>query len=181
MVEIEPNQEKFIHKLFLDTYRSLYAYALAVLRDPQRAEELVQDVFLLAIEKTDVVMRSPNPKGWLFRAVKNQLQHEYRARQRMLKLCCSLEALPEQSHPAAPDAYSLELQALRAQFTPEEWDMLQRAYIRQERIADIAAAHGISYDACRKRLYKLKVRARRLLACEMEKGEEGTDDGGASQ
>ena len=47
MVEIEPNQEKFIHKLFLDTYRSLYAYALAVLRDPQRAEELVQDVFLL--------------------------------------------------------------------------------------------------------------------------------------
>lgn len=181
MVEIEPNQEKFIHKLFLDTYRSLYAYALAVLRDPQRAEELVQDVFLLAIEKADVVISSPNPKGWLFRAVKNQLRHEYRVRQRMRKLCCSLEALPEQSHPAAPDAYSLELQALRTQFTPEEWDMLQRAYIRQERIADIAAAYGISYDACRKRLYKLKARARRLLACEMEKGEEGTDDGGASR
>ena len=63
MVEIEPNQEKFIHKLFLDTYRSLYAYALAVLRDPQRAEELVQDVFLLAIEKTDVVMRSRSDSG----------------------------------------------------------------------------------------------------------------------
>lgn len=170
-----------MHTLFLDTYRSLYAYALAALCDPQRAEELVQDVFLLAIEKADMVMRSPNPKGWMFRAVKNQLRHEYRARQRMLKLCCSLEALPEQNHPAASDAYSLELQALQSRFTPEEWDMLQRAYIRQERIAEIAVAHGISYDACRKRLYKLKARARGLLACETEEGKEGTDDGGASQ
>lgn len=181
MVEIEPNQKKFIQKLFQDTYRGLYAYALASLRDPQRAEELVQDVFLLAIETADALLRSPNPKGWLFRAVKNQLRHEYRAQQRLKKLCCSLEALPEQNHPAAPDVYELELQALRAAFTPEEWDMLQRAYIRQERIADIAAAHGLSYDACRKRLYRLKARARRALAWEPEDGEEGTDDGGISQ
>lgn len=170
-----------MHMLFLDTYRSLYAYALAALGDPQRAEEQVQDVFLLALEKADAVMRSPNPRGWMFRAVKNQLQHEYRARQRLRKLCCSLEALPEQSQPAATDSYSFTLQELQARFTPEEWDLLQRAYIRQERIADIAAAHGISYDACRKRLYKLKARARSLLACESEDGKEGTDDGGASQ
>lgn len=137
----------------------------------------MQDAFLLAIEKADAVMCSPNAKGWMFRAVKNQLQHEYRTRQRMLKLCCSLETLPEQNHPAALDSYNLGLQELQAQFSPEEWDMLHRAYIRQESIVEIAGAYGISYDACRKRLYKLKARARKLLACESEDGKEGANGG----
>ena len=44
-------EERFLEELYLEMYNKIYAFAYVRLEDEQLAQELVQDVFVLAQEK----------------------------------------------------------------------------------------------------------------------------------
>lgn len=52
-----------MRELYIEMYPKLYQYARVKLGDRQLAQELAQDVFVLAQEKIDSLRQSPNPKG----------------------------------------------------------------------------------------------------------------------
>ena len=55
--------DTFLEDLYREMYQKLYAFARVRLRDEQLAQEVTQDVFVLAQEKLDEVRHSPNPQG----------------------------------------------------------------------------------------------------------------------
>jgi RNA polymerase sigma-70 factor (ECF subfamily) len=70
--------ESFYEDLFDEMYNLLLNYAIYKIRDASAAQDVVQDVCLIAWEELDRVMASPNPRGWLMNALKNRI-HKYGA------------------------------------------------------------------------------------------------------
>ena len=51
--------DSFLEELYLEMYKKLYYYAYVRLKDEQLSQEVVQDVFVLAQEKLEVLRQSP--------------------------------------------------------------------------------------------------------------------------
>jgi RNA polymerase sigma-70 factor (ECF subfamily) len=60
---------------------SLYNTALRLTRNPQDAEDLVQETYLKAYRSFDQFEPGTNLKAWLFKILKNSFINEYRRRQ----------------------------------------------------------------------------------------------------
>lgn len=51
---MRPEEDAFIEKLYQDTFRLLWVYAMSKLNNPALAQEVVQDAFLEAVKNIDV-------------------------------------------------------------------------------------------------------------------------------
>jgi RNA polymerase sigma-70 factor (ECF subfamily) len=160
---LEKEKEVFLEGLFRKMYKPLYDAARSRIGDSHRAEELTQDVFVIASGKIDAVMGSPNPGGWLYVTLQNVLRHEFRTRQLVQQLFVPIEVVPEPIDSGKSNDADIEILEIRNLFEPEEWALLKKAYIDDVPIKVIAQELGIGYDACKKRLYKARDRARVLL------------------
>ena len=152
-------QERFLSELYAARYRDLLRFAYAKLRDLHRAEELVHDAFVIAQNKIDAVIAVENPAGWLFTTVNHLILHEFRARRQTLKLIAEVQRDAEDTALSNRDDYEFELADL---FTPEDWYLLKKSCIERVPIGELAQELGIGYEACKKRLLRLKARARQV-------------------
>ena len=163
--------EDFLRELYIEMYPKLYQYARVKLGDRQLAQELAQDVFVLAQEKIDSLRQSPNPKGWLIKAAGYAVLHAQRTKKllesRLLPLDESLAAAPTE-----PEEYSL-----RELMSREDWRLLSSVYLEGRSIKETAELCGLSLEACRKRLFRIKRRLRKKLGEDLSigKGGEGHD------
>jgi RNA polymerase sigma-70 factor (ECF subfamily) len=155
-------EDRFLEDLFRETYRDLHLYAYAKLRDFHRAEELTQDVFVMAQSKLDELRLSPNPPGWLMNVLKNKIMHEFRTRTRKRTVPLS-EVSDEAADEAAGAAYISADIEMREIFTKEEWQLIDTIYVEGRTITKAAQELGISYDACRRRMNGIREKARESL------------------
>ena len=70
---MRPEQEQMIERLFLEYFDKLTIYARSVLKNLPQAEELVQEVFVLAMLHKEELLSHANPQGWLFVTLKYQI------------------------------------------------------------------------------------------------------------
>ncbi len=68
-------QNDRIEQLYHEIYDKLYRYAKNALSDPSIAEEATQDVFCIACAKSDELLQSNNPQGWLMKTLKYVIQN----------------------------------------------------------------------------------------------------------
>lgn len=59
-------------------YGDLYRWAKFKISDPHLAEDLVQEVFLVAADSIEKFRNQSTPKTWLFRILNNKLVDQYR-------------------------------------------------------------------------------------------------------
>ena len=64
------NAEQFIEKLYCTTRDKLFRYAYRLIGRVEKAEELVQEVFVLAMLHKEELLSHANPQGWLFVTLK---------------------------------------------------------------------------------------------------------------
>lgn len=130
------------------------------LRDPERAKDLVQEVFLIACCKADdMFARGDNPKAWLFRTLE-YLTIQERKRASFTKEV-SMETMEEFS---APDEGSLlGLQGLfPRELSQAEQEILQWRISERLSYEEIARRCNTTPEACRQR-FSRAVRHCRLL------------------
>ena len=108
--------------------------------------------------------QSPNPQGWLIRAAGYAVLHAQRERAAIARRTVPLEELQLSAPP--PEAEDGDL---REHMSKEEWKLLRAVYCEGYSIAEAARLCGMSFEACRKRLYRCKKRLRQELAAQ-EKG-----------
>ena len=106
--------DTFLEDLYREMYQKIYAFARVRLRDEQLAQEVTQDVFVLAQEKLDEVRHSPNPQGWLIRAAGYAVQHAQRDRQYIEQRTVPLE----ETRLSAPPLEAEDLPALYPETEP---------------------------------------------------------------
>lgn len=69
-----------LHQLYVEHYSYLYRFARSFV-NPDLAEDLVQETFLIAQKRLDRVTSSENPTGWLINTLKNVIGNTYQKRQ----------------------------------------------------------------------------------------------------
>lgn len=64
---------------------ALYRYALAMVKDRQTAEEIVQDTFLAGLESLEKYRGQSDPRGWLFGILRHKIHDHFRRIMRQQK------------------------------------------------------------------------------------------------
>jgi RNA polymerase sigma-70 factor, ECF subfamily len=77
----EPLDPAFVHDLFRSVPH-LRAFAISLTRNPDRAEDLVQDTLLRACDKRDSFEPGTSLQAWLFTILRNSFHTEHRKRSR---------------------------------------------------------------------------------------------------
>jgi len=71
MIVTSTAQDVF-EQVFKSHFKPLHAYACTIMRDPEPAEEIVQNIFVKLWEKKDEITIRENVAGYLYRCVHNE-------------------------------------------------------------------------------------------------------------
>lgn len=143
-------QDRFFTAIYLDRRKPLLEYAESNLHNHALAEEAVQQAFEIACRKIEDFQSSPNPKGWIFNAVRFVI--------------CNIESRQrtERRVIAPVDEYRPDLVAAPADPLPlrvhfgdlvdlPQFRIVYEMEIVGRTLEEIAIDLGISEAACKKR------------------------------
>ncbi len=134
---------------------SLYRTALAILANPQEAEDAVQDTFVKYLEKRPVCPDEARERAWLLRVTVNGCKTRLRSPWR--------RSVPlEEWVPAPAPEESVALEAVLA-LPPKERTAVHLFYYEGYQTAEIAALTGAAEGTVRSRLSRARVRLKHLL------------------
>jgi len=144
--------EDLISQLFSDYSEKLFRAAKVKLHNYHTAEDVVQDVFVLALEKREMLLIHPYPEGWLFIVLRKKLLHELRACIRSKALQEKLELILSTVQPAEYGSRSDRFDSI----SEKEYILLSMIYVDGSPMRTVAEKLGISYETCRRRVQKAK-------------------------
>ena len=154
MTSLTPEQQAELARLYRETFRPLYAYALSVLRDQSLAEEAVQETFFIACAKSEAFLESPNLRGWLTLTVRN-VTRNLKMRERKRAGQVSLSDMLEE--PVGEADVSLKPELLYDSYvSEEEFALLSRVAIDGYTMLEASEQFGISVEAFKKRVQRAK-------------------------
>ena len=160
---MKPEEKELIDRLYFEMYELLVGYANSYLSDQHRAEELTQEVFVSAVRKPEALLNSPNPKGWLYKAMWNMIQNSNRVTARQMKLIADFLSVNGREVAVSMDQPDLKLQFGELAETAEFkliYDMAVLGKSQQE----MAVERGITVVNCKKRVERAKKFLRRKLS-----------------
>lgn len=140
---------------------TLYRAALAILGDPQEAEDVVQEAFLRLWEKDPAFESPAHQRSWLLKVTVNGCKSRLRApwRRRTAPLL--------ESYPAADEEEQAVLEVIQS-LPPKDRAALHLYYYEGYQTAEIAAMTGWREGTVRSRLARARDKLRELLKGEWE-------------
>ena len=152
-------QRQFLAGLCERHYAGLYKYACTLV-PAQEAEELTQELFLLAARKIDKLMESPSPDGWLARSLvflsKNWYDRQSIRQKHDAGPLENDELLPAPDQTGDVDT---EL-SLRASLSPQDYGLYRMIYYEGYTMKEAAERLGVTPEAVWKRMERLRKRLR---------------------
>lgn len=154
MVDNTDRKSAFLEELFRIRYLPMLHYAISSMRNPELAEEAVQETFRIAWTKIDNLATSPNPNGWLLVTLKHVLSNMRRTKSALFRLEkeCAVHCLP--SKPSAHSELDPEIY-LSGILSSESWEILKLS-IEGYTCNEIAQRCGKTPEACKKQLQRSK-------------------------
>ena len=166
-VSVLPEQDVFIEKLHHLYFNKLTIYAVSVLRDATRAQDVVQDTFHEAVIHIDKLLAHENPGGWLMQTLKNKIKESERSRRRYISRFLSLdsdiatELIAEVEQPV--DGAPQVLLKVEKTLTKEEQHLLRRLIFENASHLEVSQELGITVWASQKRLERVRQKQRRVF------------------
>lgn len=155
---MDRDEKQFFEELYRSNRDLMLRYAYRLIGSVEKAEELVQEAFVLALLHEDELLRHPKPRSWLFVTLKYQLLNERRRKS-------SYSELPLESFAGlAAEAPGEPLEAaLPRELSEEERRLLVWRFEQQLGYEEISARLGITQGACRLRVMRAVEKCRRAL------------------
>lgn len=152
-----------ISKLYREMYGRMFAYALSVLQNRDFAEEAVQDAFCILCTKANEVLKKENPHGWLMCVLQNVMRNMNRQRMMMNRLIMTSLQVDNLEEILVSDEENVDILygnvAVRADF-----QLLKRIVLDNYTMLEAAEELGITVDACKKRVQRIKKLLRKKLS-----------------
>lgn len=156
-----PNEEAII-TLYQEMYGRMVAYASSVLRDRNLAEEAVQDTFCIFCAKANDTLQHEKPQGWLIRTLQNVMRNMQRHRATISQLIIQSLQTENLEELLVYDELDVDLLygdlAARADF-----QLLKRVVLDGCTMLEAAEECGITVEACKKRIQRLRTNLKRKL------------------
>ena len=141
------NGDLFLHRLYQTQYDKLIRAAYRMMGDIDSAQDLVQQVFLLALVQQDDISTHPKPEGWLMLTLNNLVKNERRKNKNHPQV--SLEDIAELHGQESPDALE---HILPKELSQEDREILIWRFERQMGYKEMADQLGITESGCRSRV-----------------------------
>lgn len=161
------DQAELMRALYTEHASALWRYTLSLVRDPGRAEDIVQETLLRAWQRPQVLDQSTSSsRAWLFTVARNLVVDEHRSARNRREF--RTDSPPEVPSPDRSDAVLdawLISQAL-ATLSAEHRDVIVRSYYRGLSTHQISAELGIPEGTVKSRMH-YGMRALRTVLNEM--------------
>lgn len=148
--------KQFIAELYESNRDKMFRYAYRLIGRIERAEELVQEVFVLALLHEKELIEHPKPQSWLFVTLKFQILNERRRKESSFEVSLddffSLEAKPMEEPLNA---------VLPKELSDAERQILIWRFEEQISYEEMSERLGISQNACRIRVMRAVEKCRR--------------------
>ena len=149
--------------LYQEMYGRMVAYASSVLGSRNLAEEAVQDTFCIFCTKAETALRHENPQGWLMRTLQNVMRNMQRRRAAMNRLIMQSLQVEDLEELLVYDQEDVDLLygdlAARADF-----QLLKRVVLDGCTMLEAAEECGISVEACKKRIQRIRTYLKKKLS-----------------
>jgi RNA polymerase sigma factor (sigma-70 family) len=164
----EPPDPAFMAGL-LEAVPRLRAFAMSLIYNMDRAEDLVQETILKAWDKRARFEPGTNLNAWLFTILRNQLYTEHRKRVREVEdidgsYAAGLAVLPEQNERLEMQDVASALDKLR----PDQREALLLVSVQGMSYEDAAAVIGIASGTVKSRVNRGRNRLAELLGLDIE-------------
>jgi RNA polymerase sigma-70 factor (ECF subfamily) len=144
----------------------LRRYALALLRDRVRADDLVQDTLERALRKVVLFRRDTDLRAWLFTIMHNVHINQVRASARLRTVALEADA-PEAVASTVDDAANMrDLSSALARLAPEQREVVLLVGLEQLSYEETARVLDVPIGTVMSRLSRGRERLRSLLAGE---------------
>ena len=146
--------QQLVETLYREHFKKLVEKARRSGCSLDYAEDIVQEVFRIAMEKAAELYASENRIGWLVITLHNRIGQNFRAMQYAQRLKAEMVKLHNdryEDHLDPKDIY-------HGLVSDEDLDILVRFRVEGRPIQSIADHYGIKYETCKKRLQRAKAR-----------------------
>lgn len=83
MRQVAHGDREAFHQLYLETNRSVYSFILSILKNPQDAEEVLQETYLKIWTSAGSYKPQGKPLAWMFTIARNLCYMKFRDQKRM--------------------------------------------------------------------------------------------------
>ena len=141
--------------------------------DEQLADDLLQDVFVKAMQQGKQFCTLDNERAWLFQVARNALIDLYRLGHVTIELPEDIPQ-PESAHEPI-QALGACVKRVLSEITPEDRDIIEKCDLEGVKQKDYAVTHGLSLAAVKSRLLRARERMRSQMsaACQVKFDEQG--------
>ncbi len=148
-------KEKMIEALYKEMFFKLNIYATNQLNSKSLAEEAVQETFRIAWNKVEQLLSSPNPNGWLMNTLKFVISNIKREIMQANKILLTNFEFNESNMGSVNDEID-PIILYKGCLNEQEVFLLQKYAIERCSLLEISKELGISLDACKKRVQRVK-------------------------
>lgn len=160
--------EEYLEQLYRGMYAQLLRYTQFALEgDEGLAEEAVQEAFAIAWSKVDVLMDSPNPKGWMMETLKHVIQATRRSREKARWAAQAAQTATEPGDVARTDPEDLDV--IYGDLVGETaYELMKEYALEHQTVAQLARARGLSLEACKKQVQRARKKLKKYFAKQQE-------------
>lgn len=170
-ITVTPDANLFLEQLFRDYFLKLSIYVRTSVKNPIRADEIVQDSFHEAVNHIETLLHHENPGGWLMNTVKNKIRESERYRLRYLRhflsidtdLSVELMAPYEINENVGDEEYFLLIKRIEQTLTKEEFHILKLFVFDGASHMEVAQELNITIWASQKRLERIRKKLYKLF------------------
>lgn len=153
---------RFIEKLYAEHYTKLYYYALSIIKNHHTAENFVNETFVTAVQKVELLIEHDNPVGWLIQVLKFKLMQHMRAEGKH-PTSVPLDLVTEQSSLHSRPEDITERMFLEKVLKEKDLKMFDLFYNEGYSHQELADEFGISISASQKRLERIRKKLQEAL------------------
>ena len=152
---LESAEREYLHALCLEHYPALRRYIYHLGFRGEAADDWLQETFLTAIRRIDVLRAHENPGAYLTQILRNVIGHELRRVQYAARIAERLQTEELTGSEGYRDELDPAIQ-YRGLVSDEELQLLLRYYLEGRSRKELARELGIDIEACGKRIQRAK-------------------------
>lgn len=157
-------KDKFLKELMEATYDKIYTFIDRKQTDKDFVEDVVQETFLEAYKKAELLMDHPNPLGWLYVTARNKML-KLTSRKKGLSFFAVGENAYLDNLLKEDEQYGeIELkESIKTTVGEEDYEMLRDYYLNGYSSEEMAEKYGMESGNLRMRVSRLKKKLRKNL------------------
>ncbi len=161
MQDEERKQQSDIQAILTETYNKCAKYMIEFARrsgfSKDVAEDIVQDAFLQAMQKPEVLLVCENREAWMFEILKNYMGHYFRDAKYLRRLQQEMQPLINEM---TEDQLAV-LTLYKGMVDDEDLELLCKAILDGRSYAELSEEFGLKEPTLRKRIQRARDRFRK--------------------